>query len=297
MAEHGTLGALQVHRVHKKETGEDWDCGPCRAIRLRYDKLAASSQLRVIYRIGKVDPTRAREHIASLAAWGMGRREIASRSGLGMHTITSVVAGKDPIVQKTEDKILAVFVPSVFQESDCCIGITGTRRRLEALVSIGYTPTHLKKLLGYNDDRIGRYLRKSRRITGAGAMKVQALYEQICMIPGPSDKARDTASALGYFPPLAWDEDTIDDPSAVPAKVEVGKPVEDRVLLERIEQALSVGDIKTAQDLTNSTHYRDRRAIRSYLISHGHSKWASELNNPEIRRDTRNRHKLITERT
>ncbi|WP_205859648.1 helix-turn-helix domain-containing protein, partial [Phycicoccus flavus] len=46
--------------------------------------------------------------------------------------------------------------------------------------------------------------------------EVRDVYDRLSMTPGPSPETRGWAVKLGYAPPLAWDEDTIDDPTATP---------------------------------------------------------------------------------
>jgi transposase-like protein len=50
--------------------------------------------------------------------------------------------------------------------------------------------------------------------TAAG---MQAAYDKLSMTVGTSNQVRVRARRSGYLPPLAWDDDTIDDPKARPA--------------------------------------------------------------------------------
>jgi hypothetical protein len=45
---------------------------------------------------------------------------------------------------------------------------------------------------------------------------IARVYDALWNQPGPSDKGRRRAAKLGYAPPVAWDDETIDDPAAVP---------------------------------------------------------------------------------
>lgn len=94
---------------------------------------------------------------------------------------------------------------------------TGIRRRLQALAAIGYTATDLAEELNlhrgalacWNFDEVPRYRWPA----------VARLFGRLEMLPGPSEKARTHAAAHGWAPPLAWDEDTIDDPDTEPEGV------------------------------------------------------------------------------
>jgi hypothetical protein len=95
------------------------------------------------------------------------------------------------------------------------IDATGTARRLRALMTIGWAKHHLADQLGVSTVRVDTLLRQPtvRRPTAA---RVVALYEHLSDTPGPSTIAAAKTRALGYPPPIAWDDDTIDDPDAVP---------------------------------------------------------------------------------
>jgi hypothetical protein len=137
------------------------------------------------------------------------------------------------------------------------IDATGTRRRVRALVRIGWPTSELAARLGVSFQNVYDYTirDKVRRSTAA---KVAALYDELSMLPGPSSSASIRARSKGWPPPLAWDDDEIDDPAARPAhnahgEVE-GRPrdveLENRVLvltragLSAAEIALRLGTNK-----------------------------------------------------
>jgi hypothetical protein len=84
-------------------------------------------------------------------------------------------------------------------------------------VAIGYTGQYLS-------DRFGWPKVTLWRITGKGqpnvevntARMVSELFDELSMKPGPCKRARRRAQKLGWVPPLAWGEDEIDDPNAIP---------------------------------------------------------------------------------
>ena len=93
----------------------------------------------------------------------------------------------------------------------------GTTRRLRALVAIGYTNQQLSELLGIGPSYVSKLTHNSRRQVNADtAQKVRALYDRLSMTPGPSVAARDRAHRKGWAVPLAWDDETIDNPDAEP---------------------------------------------------------------------------------
>jgi transcriptional regulator with XRE-family HTH domain len=95
---------------------------------------------------------------------------------------------------------------------------TGARRRLRALAALGWPASHLARQLGMNPVAVRTLMRGDRqRVTVATARKVAALYDRLWNTPGPSEATRARASRAGWPVPLAWDDESIDDPDARPA--------------------------------------------------------------------------------
>lgn len=95
------------------------------------------------------------------------------------------------------------------------IDATGTRRRLQALARIGHPYQAIADELGVVRSCVQQWT-SNRRVTRVTAARVVELYEAWSMRPGPSSKSRARAEAAGWPPPLAWDDDSIDDPAARP---------------------------------------------------------------------------------
>ena len=91
----------------------------------------------------------------------------------------------------------------------------GTTRRLQALTAIGWDTEHLATELGWTSTQLHRAL------TGHPPPHthhpVTQLYNQLSMTPGPSTTARQHAHTNGWPPPLAWDDEHLDQPDATPA--------------------------------------------------------------------------------
>ena len=95
--------------------------------------------------------------------------------------------------------------------------VTGTERRLRALVAIGYMQSEIAREMGTHESWLSRLIGGyGRTVNAATVARVKEVYDRLAMTPGPSDRARRHAKAKGWPPPLAWDEDTIDDPAATP---------------------------------------------------------------------------------
>ena len=111
------------------------------------------------------------------------------------------------------------------------VDATGSHRRIRALGAIGWS----HRMLG---DRYGKSpswfssLRTKDRVTPQTRALVSRIYDDLAMVvPVPSNryekaritKTRNYARNNGYGPPLAWDDDVIDDPAGEPS--DAGRPV------------------------------------------------------------------------
>ena len=95
--------------------------------------------------------------------------------------------------------------------------VTGTERRLQGLVAIGYAQSEIAREMGAHESWVSRLIGGyGRSVNAATVARVREVYDRLAMTPGPSDRARRHARKHGWAPPLAWDEDTIDDPAATP---------------------------------------------------------------------------------
>lgn len=107
----------------------------------------------------------------------------------------------------------AAFVPSI-----------GVARRLQALAAVGWASGDLAPLLGTYDSDVMRWRRAERpMVTAAVHARVAALYDELWDKPPTGryiKKVINLARREGYAPPLAWDDDRLDDPTAQPFTLE-----------------------------------------------------------------------------
>lgn len=94
------------------------------------------------------------------------------------------------------------------------VDAAGTQRRLRALAAIGWSFVELGHRLGMGGCVVSRIAVANSRVLLATAEKVSALYDELSMIPGGNKTVVTRARMKGWAPPLAWDDDSIDDPSA-----------------------------------------------------------------------------------
>lgn len=100
------------------------------------------------------------------------------------------------------------------------VDATGTRRRIRALIRMGWRYKDMDSWLGYrsaNTHNLNRSDTLHVHLETAGAVK--RMYDELSMRIGPSVRNRAVAERWGWASPLAWDDDTIDDPAARPVGV------------------------------------------------------------------------------
>lgn len=95
------------------------------------------------------------------------------------------------------------------------IDATGTRRRIRALMWMGWSQESIGRQLGVTSPAVRGWLR-GRSVLRTTAGRVAELYDRLWCVPGPNVKAHHYAAARGWPSPLAWDDDEIDDPAARP---------------------------------------------------------------------------------
>jgi len=206
-------------------------CDDCRAA----NRAAASHRdLQILYGRWQpyVDAEPAREHLRALSAAGIGWKRAAELAGLSTGAVSKLLYGgpgdRPPsrrIRPETAAAILAVK-PSAGQLAPGALtGITGTRRRLQALVATGWSQARLAGELRLTGANFGAMMRCDQ-VTAGTARAVSELYDQLWDQPPPehdqrtriaASRARNHAADRGWVPPLAWDDDIIDDPDGRPA--------------------------------------------------------------------------------
>lgn len=122
------------------------------------------------------------------------------------------------------------------------IETVGIHRRIRALQRIGYSQKAIADLCGRSEPWVGNVMR-SAKVSRATADLITRLYETHSMtVPVGETKdqragitrTRRYAERNEFPPPLAWDDETIDDPSAQPAGV--ARPLAPEMFLTRRDE-------------------------------------------------------------
>lgn len=221
-----------THGTHACYVLDRCRCHPCSAANATYEKQRVRQQAYGRWN-GLVDAAPAREHIRALQAAGLGLKRVAALSGVPHGSLSKLMYGtrradgttrapSQRIKPATAAAVLAVRATLDDLGATVHVDGTGTRRRLQALVAIGWSVSELGRRLSM--DNVHRTI-KTERVNAGTARAVRALYDQLWDTP-PQPATRWERAAVsrvhadarraGWAPPLAWDDDTIDDPAATP---------------------------------------------------------------------------------
>lgn len=184
---------------------------------LRWQKQWRRDNLAGIRRM--TDASRAKEHVQALAtSLGVSSRAIADASGVSRETIALLNRGvAETLYVTTEQRILAVKAEDILNRPNHTgyVPNIGARRRVQALMAIGWRHQDLSPRLGFVSTNLIH--QQGDWITQRKHQAVKDLYDQLWNKPRPEDvRSRNRAAKAGYAPPLAWDDETIDDPAATP---------------------------------------------------------------------------------
>lgn len=185
-----------------------------------------------------VDAEPVRDHLKKINATGMPIAALCQRLSFP-HTssLQHLLYGRGEYgpgqqVRRETAEVIMSYWPSLGDYPDSSrIDAIGTRRRVQALVTRGW-PRHLMaKRIGMSETFFKKAVNRDR-ITAWVAREVAALYDQWWDqdplehgVPQRSvDRCRADARRAGFHGPLAWDEETIDDPRALP-QTDAAEPV------------------------------------------------------------------------
>ncbi len=127
---------------------------------------------------------------------------------------------------ETAAAILAVEPDAANLGGAALVDATGTHRRLQALVAIGWSQAKLAARLGMTPANFAAMMRRGQ-VTASTARAAAAAYDELWNRPPPETdqrekiaavRARNHARARGWPPPLAWDDDQLDRPDGTPAE-------------------------------------------------------------------------------
>lgn len=232
---------LHKYANHQHGTNPCYVLDKCRCLPCMKARGETDSQRRRQQAYGRydkyVDAEPIRAHMRTLMDSGIGLKRIAKLSGVSTGVLWKLIYGKRRpdgtrtptirVTRPTANRILAITPQPQLLADGAKIDGTGTRRRLRALIALGYSINWLARELGMSN--VWRTIHSDRfgdgTVIKATADAVRALYDAYSMHPHqPADhrsriaasRARTLARVNGWLPPLAWDDDHIDDPTYEP---------------------------------------------------------------------------------
>lgn len=157
----------------------------------------------------------------------------------------------------------------------------GTRRRLQALACMGWSQREVLRRAGYGRGFID-HINRSTWLNKPTAAKFARLYDELSGTVGPSTWSRTYAQQAGWAPPIAWDDDTIDDPDAQPWRDEIATHAARRAaVIEDTRELLSWG--VPPDEIAERCGYGDVNHLYTALRRAGERELVAEL----IKRNTR----------
>lgn len=236
-------GGRHKHGTRLAYLHDKCGCDACRAAQAAYARHAR--RMRAYGRSRHyVDATAATEHLLALRALGVGTVRMEAYTGLSHTNLAKLLNREHKLIRTdNEQTVLAMPLdPAAYPTGDP-IDMTGTTRRLRALVAIGYGVPMLGPMLGVHEDTVRSIVEATAQATvyPFTAAKVKALYERLSNTPRTGATtaenisialARRWAKMSGWVPPMYWDDDEIDDPSAPDPLMEESRRTDEDLVAE-----------------------------------------------------------------
>ncbi|MEU4779239.1 hypothetical protein [Micromonospora sp. NPDC023633] len=258
---------------HKYQAG----CAKCRRYQswsARRQRLSVELAQPLSYGIDKV-----RGHILALQQAGMRIDEIAAAADMSCSTVSGIryQANRRFVCRDNALRILAVSAPDrePGPRTPNLVPVVGTLRRMRALARLGWTFADIIAAGGSAIHRLDQ-VKDQEWVTERFAAAVKTAYEALSMRQGPSIYTAARAAKKGWPPPLAWDDEALDDPNAEPDLGDPNAEVIDEIAVRRAlagervsltrterDRAIAIGLDRgmTAADIARALHISGSRAL------------------------------------
>lgn len=263
---------------------QTWDtvpgcpCNTCEKVRAYRRRVYKERRLG---RPRRVPVTLVAQHIRRLLRDGWTQREIAETAGVGQGTISETLRG---IYKQMTVENAAAIMGVTGHPAPLMVPAHGTRRRLQALVAMGWLAKEVTAAAGLAPNFLADLChRQQPTVAASTAAAVEATYDRLSMtIPEQTPhrrRSKTLAAKRGWVPPLCWDN--IEDPAEMPKgthettrtkgrpRTEVDSVIVDKLLaLERVESTPAekceamrrwLADGKTERSLCQAHNWHDGR--------------------------------------
>ncbi|MFI1525444.1 hypothetical protein [Streptomyces griseus] len=192
-----------------------WDPCKCNDCRADYNRKRKAVLLRKARgQESRRDVNEVATHIERLLNTGWTCNTIADAAGVdrrGMYNIR--FRRQKSVNHATANRILGIRTPGAAYWVDA----TSSRRRVQALAAIGWSQDYIGRKAGVTHTTITHVAgNRSKLVAATTRDAIAAVYRDLCETPGPSGWVRARAAKFGWAGPIAWDDDTIGDPNAIP---------------------------------------------------------------------------------
>jgi hypothetical protein len=216
--QHGTVARRKHHKC---------PCNPCREAYNAYQRNCRRQKAYGRWQ-PLTDAEPVRQHLRTLMAAGISYYRVADMIGTDYANLTGILYAKGSRAPRKRIKTTtATLILAISPQTEITpqrVDATGTRRRLQALIVMGWPQRTLALLLGRTGGGTLNQLLTADFVYSTTANSVRRLYANL-RAADPETHGVSSASAKrtrtysrrqGWHGPLAWDTDTIDDPAAQP---------------------------------------------------------------------------------
>lgn len=256
--------ALPPHGTTSRYDNHQCRCQPCTTAKCTYSK-----KRRYLQDTGRWNPwanaARTRAALIRYKAAGIGVSRVCDIAGIDRETGRRILSGEYPrILRVTEQRILTADVTPARSAK---MPAHGARRRVHALMWMGYTQTVLCRLTGISRSAMARLAAGAPLTVWWAVEAVARVYDELSMVPAPvsqsSKVARTHARKMGYLPPLAWDDALIDLPEEE-LEAECARQVSEwsNADLAAAYRAYSKEGDRSPLMVAGMSEYRRRRRVR-----------------------------------
>lgn len=249
--------AKHVHGTRTAYVVDKCRCRPCTDASAAEERRRSRQKLYGRYDVGRVDAAPVRAHLIALMEYGIGLKRIAAIAGVSNATLGKVIYGdktrnsppRERVERHVAEGVLAIKPSLDHLGKSVVVDSAGTIRRIQALVAIGWSQSRIGERIGMDPQNFNRTIR-APRVQAETARKVREVYEDLWDQTQTghdqrsrisANRSRNYAAKQGWLPPLAWDDDTIDDPATKPAVFEETTLVHGEERIEEIDFLIRTG--------------------------------------------------------
>ena len=157
------------------------------------------------------------------------------------------------------------------------IDATGTRRRIQSLMALGWTSDEIGVATGAMSGKHIQQTSYKARVRLDTARLIATAYRQLSATPGTSSQTRGRAERAGWPPPMAWDDGTgphgIDNPQATPYTAKTSF----RKAAEMVEELRHIIDTDTPDNIARRLGYANLQSLVKTLYRLGEDELARHI--------------------